>query len=116
MNGCPLLIDEKIPKIISVLNYESFRKDEHIIYFGEIGDKFYIILSGTVSIYKPSPKNMNMTLHEYVDYLGTDLHHLERPAIVGNFRKIEKQFLKHAGKDYYQRILRNNERLVKEEN
>ena len=61
--------NEKIPKIISVLNYESFRKDEHIIYFGEIGDKFYIILSGTVSIYKPSPKNMNMTLHEYVDYL-----------------------------------------------
>ena len=61
--------NEKIPKIISVLNYESFKKDEHIIYFGEIGDKFYILLSGTVSIYKPSPKNMNMTLHDYVDYL-----------------------------------------------
>ena len=60
---------EKIPKIIAVLNYETFRKDEHIIHFGEIGDKFYILLSGTVSIYKPSPKNVNMTLHDYVDYL-----------------------------------------------
>jgi CRP-like cAMP-binding protein len=60
---------EKIPKIIAVLNYETFRKDEHIIHYGEIGDKFYILLSGTVSIYKPSPKNVNMTLHDYVDYL-----------------------------------------------
>ena len=60
---------EKIPKIISVLNYENFKKDEHIIYFGEIGDKFYILLSGTVSIYKPSPINKNMTLRDYVDYL-----------------------------------------------
>ena len=60
---------EKIPKIIASLNYECFNKGEHIIHFGEIGDKFYILLSGTVSIYKPSPKNMNMTLHDYVDYL-----------------------------------------------
>ena len=49
---------EKIPKIIASLNYECFNKGEHIIHFGEIGDKFYILLSGTVSIYKPSPKNM----------------------------------------------------------
>ena len=60
---------DKAEKIISVLNYESFNKDEHIINFGDIGDKFYIILSGTVGIYKPSPKNMDMTLKEYVDYL-----------------------------------------------
>ena len=61
--------NEKIPKIISVLNSESFKKGEHVIHFGEIGDKFYVILSGNVSIYKPSPKNINMTLREYVDYL-----------------------------------------------
>ena len=60
---------EKIQKLISVLNYEYFNKDEYILKYGEIGDKFYIILSGTVGIYKPSPKNMNMTLHDYVDYL-----------------------------------------------
>ena len=60
---------EKIPKIISVLSYECFNKNEYIINFGEIGNKFYILLSGTVSIYKPSPKNMAMTLIEYVSYL-----------------------------------------------
>lgn len=71
---------EKIPKIISVLNYETFQKGEHIIHFGEIGDKFYILLSGNVSIYKPSPKNTNMTLHEYVDYL-VRIRDLERNLI-----------------------------------
>ena len=60
---------ERIPKIIQVLNYECFKKDEYVINFGEIGNKFYILLSGTVSIYKPSPKNMNMTLYDYVKYL-----------------------------------------------
>ena len=76
--------NEKIPKIISVLNYESFKKDEHIIYFGEIGDKFYILLAGTVNIFKPSPKNMNMTLHDYVDYL-VKVRDLER-----NYLKFER--------------------------
>ena len=72
---------ERIPKIIQVLSYESFKKDEHIINFGEIGNKFYILLSGTVSIYKPSPKNMNMTLYDYVNYLV-------------NIRDVEKNLLK----------------------
>ena len=72
--------NEKIPKIIAALNYESFKKDEHIIYFGEIGDKFYIVLAGTVNIFKPSPKNMNMTLHDYVDYL-VRIRDLERNLI-----------------------------------
>lgn len=40
-----------------------------IINFGEIGDKFYIILSGSVGIYKPTPKTVDMTLKEYADYL-----------------------------------------------
>ena len=71
---------EKIPKIISVLNYETFQKDQHIIHFGEIGDKFYILLTGSVSIYKPSPKNVNMTLHDYVDYL-VRIRDLERNLI-----------------------------------
>ena len=60
---------ERIPKIVQVLSYECFKKDEYIINFGEIGNKFYILLSGTVSIYKPSPKNMYMTLYDYVKYL-----------------------------------------------
>ena len=60
---------ERIPKIIQILNYECFQKDEPIINYGEIGDKFYIILSGNINVYKPSPKNVYMTLYDYVKYL-----------------------------------------------
>ena len=60
---------ERIPKIIQILNYERFQKDEPIINYGEIGDKFYIILSGNVNVYKPSPKNVYMTLYDYIKYL-----------------------------------------------
>ena len=72
--------NEKIPKLITALNYESFEKNQHIIHFGDIGDKFYILLSGTVNIYKPSPMNKNMTLKEYVDYL-VRIRDLERNLI-----------------------------------
>ena len=72
---------ERIPKIVQVLGYECFQKDEYIINFGEIGNKFFILLSGTVNIYKPSPKNMNMTLYDYVKYLV-------------NIRDVEKNLIK----------------------
>ena len=61
--------NERILKIIQILNYEKFKKDEYIINYGEIGDKFYIILSGSVNVYKPSPQNVSMTLYDYVKYL-----------------------------------------------
>lgn len=72
---------DKIPKIIQVLTYECFKKDESIIKFGEIGDKFYILLSGFVNVFKPSPKSMYMTLYDYVKYLV-------------NIRDVEKNPLK----------------------
>ena len=72
---------EKISKIIQVLTYECFNKDEYIINYGEIGDKFFILLSGTVNVYKPSPKNIYMTLYDYVKYLV-------------NIRDVEKNLLK----------------------
>ena len=86
---------EKIPKIISVLSYESFQKDEHIIYFGEIGDKFYIILSGSVNLYKPFPKNVYMTLSEYASYLI-------------EIRDVEKNMLKFSRVENYNTNIDNS--------
>ena len=40
---------------------EYFNKNTVMFKYGDKGDKFYIILSGIVGIYKPSPKNMDMT-------------------------------------------------------
>ena len=60
---------EKLDKITSVINYEIFNKGEKIINCGDEGDKFYVLLEGQVGIYKPFPKEMEMTFREYVEYL-----------------------------------------------
>jgi CRP-like cAMP-binding protein len=41
---------EKVQEFVSIINEENFRKGETIIQRGSVGDKFYIISSGNVSI------------------------------------------------------------------
>ena len=54
-----------------------------------------------------------MLKNEYVDYLGTDIHHINKTYVTDNFKKIEKMFNKIAGKEYYQEIITNGDNLVK---
>ena len=53
-----------------------------------------------------------MLKHRYVDYLGTDLHRVDRTTLIDNWKKIDKLFNKVAGKDYYEKIKRNCDFLV----
>lgn len=39
------------------LQYESHPSDSFIIHYGDRGDKFYIILKGSVSVWLPVPIN-----------------------------------------------------------
>ena len=57
-----------------------------------------------------------MLKKKYVDYLGTDIHHVTKSYVIDNFKKIEKEFNKVAGKDYYNDILNNCDKLLKEPN
>ena len=61
--------EEKLIKLIHSLNYEFFKANERIMNFGEEGEKCYILLKGTVGIYKPFPITKQMTLRDYVEYL-----------------------------------------------
>ena len=61
--------EEKLLKLIPSLNYECFKQNERIMNFGEEGDKCYILLKGSVGIYKPFPITKQMTLRDYVEYL-----------------------------------------------
>lgn len=54
-----------------------------------------------------------MLKNEYIDYLGTDIHHINKTYTIDNFSKIEKEFNKVAGKEYYARIIKNGDNLVK---
>lgn len=49
----------------------------------------------------------------YVDFFGTDIHHANKSYTTDNFAKIEKVLNKIAGKEYYQRIIANGDKLVK---
>lgn len=49
----------------------------------------------------------------YVDYLGTDIHHIDKKHVVDNFPKILKKIKKYAGEDNYNRIVENCDNLVK---
>ena len=56
-------------KIIANINFHTYEKNYRIMNFGEEGDKFFIILQGSVTIHKPFPKEKLLTLREYVQYL-----------------------------------------------
>ena len=86
--------EERFLKLIPVLKYESFKANERIVNFGEEGDKCYVLLKGTVGIYKPFPITKRMTLKQYVEYLA-------------NVRDEEKNKVK------FERILNYNSRIDK---
>lgn len=56
-----------------------------------------------------------MFKNKYVDYLGTDIHHLDRTFVVDNFDKIKKQIKKVAGENYFNEIIENCNSLVHNE-
>ena len=56
-------------KAITCLKYEEYKENESIIYYGDEGDKFYVLIEGKLSLYKPKYYQQEMTLREYVNYL-----------------------------------------------
>ena len=62
--------EERFLKLIPVLNFETFEANERIVNFGEEGDKCYVLLKGSVGIYKPFPITKIMTLRQYVEYIA----------------------------------------------
>ena len=62
--------EDRLLKLIPELKYEEFLPNERIMNFGEEGDKFYLLLKGSVGIYKPFPITKKMTLSQYVEYLS----------------------------------------------
>lgn len=64
---------------------------------------------------KDSQKLLKYMLKKgYIDYLGTDIHRASKTYVIDNFKKIEKNIIKITKKDYYQRILENNDSIIKE--
>ena len=54
-----------------------------------------------------------MLKNKYVDYLGTDIHHVSKSYVIDNFEKIDKKFNKIAGTSYYEEIKLNADNILK---
>lgn len=63
---------------------------------------------------KYSMKTLKYLLKKgYIDYLGTDIHHIKNTYVIDNFEKIEKKIIKITGTDYYNKIIENGNKLIK---
>jgi CRP-like cAMP-binding protein len=61
--------NDKLEACLKVLSFEQFEIGSNIINFGEVGDKFYILLKGTVAVYKHKLVRQEMTLKKFMQYL-----------------------------------------------
>ena len=59
----------KVEKITKVCRIEKFLPGESIIKFGEVGDKFYIVLEGIVEVYTPRYIEKEMYPSEFIKLL-----------------------------------------------
>ena len=53
-----------------------------------------------------------MLKRHYIDFLGTDIHRIEKTYVIDNFKKIEKHIIKVTCSEYYNKIQLNNNKLV----
>ena len=60
---------QKIEKIIKYAKLELIQPNKIIFNYGESGDKFYILLQGSVSLFKPEYKEMYLTPYEFYEYI-----------------------------------------------
>lgn len=104
-----------VPIIAHPERYTYFQDDYSLL--DELRSRKVLFQSNYTSIIGANGKQAEklikyMLKHRYVDYLGTDLHRLDKTTLIDDWKKIDKLFNKVAGKDYYEKIKKNCDYLV----
>ncbi len=60
---------ESLLKFISNINYECYNANQRLMTYGEEGNKFFIILKGSVTVLKPCLKEQLLKMNEYMNYI-----------------------------------------------
>ena len=60
----------KVEQITKICRLEKFSKNDSIINYGEIGDKFYIVLEGIVEVYKPKYIEIEVFPNEFISIIN----------------------------------------------
>ena len=53
-----------------MISFEFYWNNQKRVNFGEEGDKCYVLLKGSVGIYKSFPITKRMTLRQYLEYVA----------------------------------------------
>ena len=112
-----LKIKGLIPIIAHPERYTYFQKNyKEVDRLKEEGFLFQANYSSILGYYgKDAQKLLKYMLKkQYIDYLGTDIHKTKKTYVIDNFKKIEKKIIKITKKDYYEKILSNNNSIIKE--
>ena len=104
-----------IPVIAHPERYSYFQKDYDLV--SELrneGVMFQGNFSSILGYYgKDAMKLMKYMLKNgYIDFLGTDIHHIKKKYVIDNFKKIEKKIKKITGDEGYKKIISNGNKLV----
>lgn len=69
--------NQDYPDVVQSLQHEEFDDGEYVMHWGELGDKFYIILKGQVKVLVPTPriKDSKLQMQDLVDELGEFREH-----------------------------------------
>ena len=82
----------------------------------EEGTLFQCNYSSILGYYRKDAERLMkyMLKKHYVDYLGTDIHHINKAFVLDNFDKIKKNIIKITGDEYFNEIMENCSNLIKE--
>ena len=106
-----------IPIIAHPERYSYFQKNyKEVDRLKEEGFLFQANYSSVLGYYGKDAKKLvkYMFKKRYIDYLGTDVHKNAKTYVIDNFAKIEKHIIRLTKKDYYDKILNNNNSILKE--
>ena len=92
----------KVEKLTQVCRSEKFFKGESIINYGEIGDKFYIVIEGVVEIYKPKYIEVELLPNEFINLLK------KIKEVEGNILKYER--IKEKNKIFFDTYSNRNKK------
>lgn len=104
-----------VPIIAHPERYDYFQENYKLVdAFKEEGILFQCNYASVLGYYGKKTEKLVKYLFKrhYVDYLGTDLHRNSQTFVLDNFKKIEKNIVKITGKDYYQEILDNCNKII----
>ncbi|MBQ7140967.1 MAG: phosphoesterase [Bacilli bacterium] len=104
-----------IPVIAHPERYSYFQENYKLIdSLRENGVLFQANYSSILGHYGKQAKKLlkYMLKQKYIDYLGTDIHHIGKTFVIDNFEKINKKIKKITKEEYYNQIINNCNNLI----